>query len=164
MRIDPTLIQPYMGMANIAEQRKDPTTALKYLREAQQRNRHELMEPIIARKLAWLLAAAPQEQLRSGPEALQLAMQSVELTGGRDPYCLHTLAVALAENGDFDKAITVARNAAALARQGGQQELVDQLSASDGDSWCIIGACAYVYLHEGIHTVSYTHLTLPTKA
>ena len=130
MRIDPTLIQPYMGMANIAEQRKDPTTALKYLREAQQRNRHELMEPIIARKLAWLLAAAPQEQLRSGPEALQLAMQSVELTGGRDPYCLHTLAVALAENGDFDKAITVARNAAALARQGGQQELVDQLSAS----------------------------------
>ena len=130
MRIDPTLIQPYMGMANIAEQRKDPTTALKFLREAQRRNRHELMEPIIARKLAWLLAAAPQEQLRSGPEALELAMRSVELTEGHDPYCLHTLAVALAETGDFDKAITVARNAAVLARQGGQQELIDQLNAS----------------------------------
>jgi hypothetical protein len=130
MRIDPTLIQPYMGMANIAEQQKDPARALKFLREAQHRNQHPLMEPIIARKLAWLLAAAPQEDLRDGPEALKLAIRCVELTEGRDPYCLHTLAVALAENQKFDEAITVARNAAILARQLGGPELIDQLNAS----------------------------------
>ena len=63
-------------------------------------------------------------------EALELAHRCVELTERRDPYCLHTLAVALAENQKFDEAITVARNAAILARQLAGQELIDHLNAS----------------------------------
>ena len=130
MRIHPMLIQPYMGIANIAEKRKNPARSLKYLREAQRRNQHALMEPIITRKLAWLLAAAPQDNLRNGREALELAHRCVELTEGQDPYCLHVLAVALAENKKFDEAISRARAARILAGQGGQHELLDQLDAS----------------------------------
>ena len=73
LRLDAKKIQPYMGMAEIAEQRNDPATAIRYLRDAQQRNEHAMAEPIIARKLAWLLAASPQEALRNGSEALALA-------------------------------------------------------------------------------------------
>lgn len=130
LRLDAKKIQPYMGMAEIAEQRNDPATAIRYLRDAQQRNEHAMAEPIIARKLAWLLAASPQEALRNGSEALALASRCVELTEARDAYCLHTLAVALAENQQFTKAINVASNALSLARESQFDSLEQQLRES----------------------------------
>lgn len=130
LRLDAKKIQPYMGMAEIAEQRNDPAKAIRYLRDAQQRNEHAMAEPIIARKLAWLLAASPQDALRNGSEALVLASRCVELTEARDAYCLHTLAVALAENQQFTKAINVASNALSMARESQLDSLEQQLRES----------------------------------
>jgi hypothetical protein len=130
LRFNPRYIQPYMGLAEIAEKRNDPATAIGYLRDAQQRNEHAMAEPIIARRLAWLLAASPQEELRNGPEALVLAKRCVELTEARDAYCLHTLAVALAENQQFARAMDVASRALAMARESQLDSLQQQLRDS----------------------------------
>lgn len=128
--LDPNLIQSYMGLASIAEERQDPATALRYLQQAQQRNKVEMARPIIARRLAWVLAAAPKEDVRDGRQALELAKSAVQLTGGRDAYCLHTLAVALAENQQFEEAINIARRALSMAERDDQKALVEQIQAS----------------------------------
>jgi tetratricopeptide (TPR) repeat protein len=129
-RISPDRIQPYMGMASIAEERHDPVRALELLRQAEQLNQHEMGKPIIAQRLAWLLATAPNDSVRDGAEALKLAELCVRLTQLRDANCLHTLAVALAEDQQFPKAIQVARQASTIARQNNQQKLADQINLS----------------------------------
>jgi tetratricopeptide (TPR) repeat protein len=117
-------------MASIAEERNDPARALELLRQAEELNQHEMGKPIIAQRLAWLLATAPDDSVRDGAEALELAELAAKLTQFRDASCLHTLAAALSENRQFEKAVQVARQAVAVARQNGQENLADQISAS----------------------------------
>ncbi len=79
-------------------------------------------------KLAWLLATAPDSSLRNGPEALKLATQVNEQTGGRAAMALDTLAAALAECGRFTEALDTARKAHDLAVAANQKELVAALT------------------------------------
>ena len=72
-------------------------------------------DPRLANTLAWFLATMPDEKLRDGPKALELARRAVELTNGQDPTTLRTLAAAYAETGDFDQAIQTAQRAIELA-------------------------------------------------
>jgi tetratricopeptide (TPR) repeat protein len=68
--------------------------------------------------LARLLAAAPDDRVRDGARAVTLVQNL--LTAQRTPALAETMAMALAERGDFDKAIEWQRNAIELARQGGR--------------------------------------------
>jgi tetratricopeptide (TPR) repeat protein len=77
--------------------------------------------------LAWTLATAPDASLRNGSEALELAMQANQLSGGRDPMVLRTLAAAYAENGQFSKAFESAKSALELATRQRNQALVEAL-------------------------------------
>ncbi len=65
--------------------------------------------------LARLLAACPLASVRNGPEAVALASRAVQLSGGREPMFLDTLAAAYAEAGRFSQALRIARQAADLA-------------------------------------------------
>jgi protein O-mannosyl-transferase len=67
--------------------------------------------------VAWILATAPQDALRRGTEAVELAEQASRLTGGQNPAMLRTLAAAYAETGRFPDAVAAARQALALAEQ-----------------------------------------------
>ena len=58
--------------------------------------------------LAWLLATCPQDHLRSGPEAIELARRAQQVSGGKDPDVLDTLAAAYAEAGQFPDALATA--------------------------------------------------------
>jgi Tfp pilus assembly protein PilF len=86
----------------------------------------------IQNNLAWLLATSPQASLRNGDEAVQLARQATEQTGGKNPVFLRTLAAALAETGRFGDAVRNAQQAAQIAQATGQQDLashiIDELS------------------------------------
>ena len=74
-------------------------------------------------QLAWLLATSADASLRSGAEAQELAQEAVQLTGGRDPMVLRTLAAAYAEAGEFAAAQrTVARALALVSDTGHQAE------------------------------------------
>jgi tetratricopeptide (TPR) repeat protein len=72
---------------------------------------------------AWALATCADAALRNGAEAVTLAEHAVELTSGREPALLGTLAAAYAEAGRFDKAVELEKRAADLATQQGNAPL-----------------------------------------
>lgn len=74
--------------------------------------------------LAWLLAASPNEKIRNGPRALELALKAATLTQNNHPLVLHTLAAAYAANARFAEAQETARRAIDLATSQGNQALV----------------------------------------
>lgn len=78
--------------------------------------------------LARLYAAAPDERVRDGNRALTLAM---ELTKRRDSaFARETLAMAFAEAGRYDEAVTAQREAVALADGARQWELAARMRAN----------------------------------
>jgi tetratricopeptide (TPR) repeat protein len=77
--------------------------------------------------LAWTLATASDASLRNGSQALQLAKQANQLSGGRDPVILRTLAAAYAENRQFSQALETAKSASELAAVQGNRALVKGL-------------------------------------
>lgn len=83
-------------------------------------------QPAALNNLAWILATAPQDQLRNGAEAVARAQLACELTGRQEPFFLGTLAAALAESGDFRGAVATAETARALAIKAGRKELTER--------------------------------------
>jgi hypothetical protein len=61
--------------------------------------------------LAWLLATAPDDQVRDGSRAVELAERACQLTGWKHPVLMGTLAAAYAEAGRFDDAVKMAERA-----------------------------------------------------
>jgi tetratricopeptide (TPR) repeat protein len=86
-------------------------------------------DPSIQNNLAWLLATCPDASLRDGPKALRLARQANELTGGKNPVFLHTLAAAFAETGQFTEAAQYAQKGLELAQAAGRQDLAERLNS-----------------------------------
>jgi len=58
----------------------------------------------ILNNFAWLLATAPEDNLRDGRRALALATDACRQTDYKQDYILSTLAAAYAETGDFESA------------------------------------------------------------
>ncbi len=75
--------------------------------------------------LAWLLATCSEDSLRDGKEAVKLAQQAVQLSGGKAPEILDTLAAAYAEAGQFPKAIETARQALNLSTAQNNKPLAE---------------------------------------
>jgi tetratricopeptide (TPR) repeat protein len=65
--------------------------------------------------LAWCLASSPDVTLRDTKRAIQLAQKAVDLSRGREPGPLDTLARCYFADGQLDKAIETEGEAAALA-------------------------------------------------
>lgn len=64
-----------------------------------------------SRRIAWVLATCPHEQVRDGILALQLARMACDLTDWKAGQELDTLAAAFAEAGQFDEAVRYQTNA-----------------------------------------------------
>jgi Flp pilus assembly protein TadD len=79
--------------------------------------------PAVLNNLAWVLATNPNDQIRNGLEAVQLAERACELTKRKQPLCIGTLAAAYAEAGRFQDAIKAGSEAAELATAAGDQDL-----------------------------------------
>lgn len=79
--------------------------------------------------LAWLLATCPDPAVRSGTEAVSLAVGASRLEGDDDPTVLDTLAAAHAEAADFAEATAVARRALELAEGAGNAGLAAEVRA-----------------------------------
>jgi tetratricopeptide (TPR) repeat protein len=59
----------------------------------------------ILNNFAWVLCTSPDDKLRNGRRAIELATEACKLTEYKVPHILSTLAAAYAEVGDFDNAI-----------------------------------------------------------
>jgi tetratricopeptide (TPR) repeat protein len=77
--------------------------------------------------LAWLLATCPDNSVRNGTKAVDLAEQAVQLSGGETPEILDTLAAAYAEAGRFPEAIATANHALSLASLKNNKPLADAI-------------------------------------
>jgi tetratricopeptide (TPR) repeat protein len=78
-----------------------------------------------ANNLAWLLATVPDESLRSGDRALELAQRA--LACGEDASRLDTLAAALACLGRFNEAVNTQQRALALAPEAEKDDYASRL-------------------------------------
>jgi len=76
--------------------------------------------------LAQIRAVAPDDEFRDGPQAVRLARRACELSKD-SPLLLDTLAAAYAENGQFEQAVTTAREAEDLAQKTGQRKLAEDI-------------------------------------
>jgi tetratricopeptide (TPR) repeat protein len=77
--------------------------------------------------LAWLLSTNPDDSLRNGPRAVELALRLNRIANQTSPSILRTLAAAYAEAGLFEKAAEAARAGADLAHVQGLHSFAARL-------------------------------------
>jgi protein O-mannosyl-transferase len=125
LRINPDFADAHLNVAEILYrvQGRVPE-AVAHWRKVLQANPTHL---VVLVRLARVLAVSPDAAVRNGMEAVALAQRAVELTGGRDPVVVDTLAAAYAEAGRFADAVETANRASVLAGRQGNQPLVEVL-------------------------------------
>ncbi len=77
----------------------------------------------LLRQTAWTLATSPDDSLRNGAQAVDLARHAISVAKVSAPELLDVLAAALAETGRFPDAESTASQAAALAARQSQPAL-----------------------------------------
>ncbi|MFM7108739.1 MAG: tetratricopeptide repeat protein [Planctomycetaceae bacterium] len=92
----------------------------------------------VLNNLAWLLATSPDENIRDGARAIELATKACEATEWRQAHIVSTLAAGYAEQGDFDNAKKYSRQA--VETGGVTDEVREQLgkelaSYEDNKPW-----------------------------
>jgi tetratricopeptide (TPR) repeat protein len=77
--------------------------------------------------LAWVLATSPEDALRDGRRAIELATKACKLTDHKQAHILSTLAAAHAETGDFKTAVEWSKKAIELGKKGEEPEVLESL-------------------------------------
>ena len=80
--------------------------------------------------LAWVFATSPDDSLRDGAQAVQLAEQALHISARRIPLLFRTLAAAYAESGRFSEAIQTAQQGFELANAQGNSGLATELQGN----------------------------------
>ncbi len=84
---------------------------------------------ILLNNLAWVLATSPDQQVRNGKQALELATKAAEKTKYKEAYILSTLAAAYAETGDFQSALKWSEKAVKLSNDKQRAQLQHELES-----------------------------------
>jgi tetratricopeptide (TPR) repeat protein len=111
LRIDPDAAEAHYDLGNALFQQGK---AAEGIAEAEEGLRRQPDNAEMMRGVAWMLATAPNEGLRNGTMALQLATEAARISGTGNAMVLRTLAAAYAEAGQFGNAVAAAQ--AALQR------------------------------------------------
>ena len=80
--------------------------------------------------LAWVFATSPDDSLRDGTKAIQLASEALRISGNRIPILFRTLAAAYAESGRFSEAIQTAQQGIELANSQRNFKLAAELQGN----------------------------------
>ncbi|NBW95331.1 MAG: hypothetical protein EBR28_01030 [Planctomycetia bacterium] len=80
----------------------------------------------VLNNLAWLLATSPDDSIRDGRRAIELATKACEETEWKQAHIISTLAAGYAESGDFAKAREYSQKA--LETGGESPEIKEQLA------------------------------------
>jgi tetratricopeptide (TPR) repeat protein len=84
-------------------------------------------DPHSRNNVAWVLVTASDASIRDGARAVGFAQEAVQLSGGREPRFLRTLAAAYAESGRFSEALAVAQQAVMIATMQGKTDMANRL-------------------------------------
>jgi len=126
LQIKADSIETLVNLGGAYLMKGDYGEALAQLREAHRLEPERI--PILG-NMAWILATCPDSRLRDGQQAVRLAEQAVELSGGKDLVILDTLGASYAEAGQFEKAIEATSRAVRLAQLRNDQEAFARLNA-----------------------------------
>lgn len=83
----------------------------------------------VLNNLAWLLATSPEEKLRDGKRAIELALKACDVTEYKQAHILSTLAAAYAETGDFDTARKWSSKAVEISDEPMKEQLSKELES-----------------------------------
>ena len=83
----------------------------------------------VLNNLAWVLATSPEESLRDGKRAIELAKRACDVTEYKQPHILSTLAAGYAEMGDFATAVEWSKKALELGDETQKAELAKELES-----------------------------------
>ena len=79
--------------------------------------------------LAWVFATHPEESVRNGTRAVQLAEQALKLSRGKNPIIFRTLAAGYAESRRFSEAVDTAERGLKLATEQGDTALANEFQS-----------------------------------
>jgi tetratricopeptide (TPR) repeat protein len=77
----------------------------------------------------WVLATSPDDKVRNGKKAIELATKASEKTGHQTPHILSTLGAAYAESGDFETAKKWSKQAVDLEAKAAEEAKTDEEKA-----------------------------------
>ena len=83
-----------------------------------------------ASNLAWVFATCPEDSIRDGRHAVELAEKALRISGGKIPMIYKVLAAAYAESGRFPDAIETAQRGAELATSQSNPALAVELESN----------------------------------
>jgi tetratricopeptide (TPR) repeat protein len=124
LMVDPPSARRHLWLANKAEELGLVEDQIRHLRAVLG------FDPSLTRtrwQLAWLLAIQEDPGLRDSGEAVRLAEALTVESDRRDAYALDLLAAALASDGRFDQAVTIAAEARDRASRDGNGALADSI-------------------------------------
>jgi tetratricopeptide (TPR) repeat protein len=83
-----------------------------------------------ASNLAWVFATCPEDSIRDGGRAVELAEKALRISGGKIPMIFRVLAAAYAESGRFGDAVETAQRGVELATTQGNPALAAELQSN----------------------------------
>jgi tetratricopeptide (TPR) repeat protein len=119
LAIEPNSAEVHIQLGRLLDGQGNTRDAIGHWRQAV---RLQPNYPAILDQLAWTLATDPDDSVRDGVEAVELAQRAVQLTGGHNPEILSTLAAAESEAGQYPKAVEIAERALDLAASQPNQD------------------------------------------
>jgi superkiller protein 3 len=126
IEIQPAAAVAYNGLGDAFRAQGKATEAIASYRKATE-IQPRFLKPLV--DLAWMLSTWPEASVRNGNEAVALMVEASQLSGGKDPGILRTLAAAYAETGRFDDAVATANKALGAAGDQSDIELKNKLEA-----------------------------------
>jgi tetratricopeptide (TPR) repeat protein len=84
-------------------------------------------DAVVWNDFAWMLAVMPQSSFHNPDEAVRFAQKACELSSYNDAGFLDTLAVAYAQEGNFDDAAKTTDKVIQIAKAKGRPALVSEM-------------------------------------
>lgn len=126
LKLNPDYIDGLANLGNAYVRQGNPAGAILQYQKALHLNPQN---PTVQINMARVLATAQDASVRDGNKAVTLALQANELTGGKNPAVLDTLAASYAEAGRFSEAIETSLRALDLVEMPRDAELAANLRA-----------------------------------
>lgn len=126
LELEPNYADAYTGIGNALLQRGLLKEAISHYEKARE---IAPQDPHSRNNLAWVLATSPDASIRDGSRAVKLAQEAVDLSGGKEPRFLRTLAAAYAEDNRFGEAISAAKQGFEIASAQGDLALAEKIRA-----------------------------------